>query len=371
MLPPHVQVVEQGVALEHEAHPAALGRHVGAVGAVDQDAPAVGVLQAGQQAQHRRLARARRPQQGGHAAGGRVEADVVHRRRRVPGEPLGQPLDLQAALRPPGPRRRWARCRAAVTGRPPATAASPRDGQRLGQRHHRPHHQRHRRACGQAIFRHRRGGQLIQAAQPAPGLGRGGAGDHRRRRVGGEPAIQQAARRCPPARRSPSAPRWSARPGSGRRSPGRRPRRRAPTAPRTPEARPRWVTGIPASAGAATAELTPGMTSNGMPASTSASASSPPRPSTNGSPPFRRTTSWPAAGLADHQAVDRLLGHRRPAGALAHVEPAGLGRQRPQLGPRQGVEQHQVGLAQPPVRPHRQQVGVAGAGTHQGHAPAS
>ena len=55
--------------------------------------------------------------------------------------------------------------------------------------------------------------------------------------------------------------------------------------------RPRWVTGIPAYAAAAIALVIPGTTSNGTPARMQASASSPPRPNTNGSPPFRRTTS--------------------------------------------------------------------------------
>src|SRR5438874_53508 len=41
---------------------------------------------------------------------------------------------------------------------------------------------------------------------------------------------------------------------------------------------PRWVTGIPAQAGTATALVTPGTTSNGIPARAHASASSPPRP---------------------------------------------------------------------------------------------
>ena len=60
------------------------------------------------------------------------------------------------------------------------------------------------------------------------------------------------------------------------------------------EAMPRWVTGIPAYAGTAMAELTPGTTSKGMPALASASASSPPRPKTNGSPPLSLTTTRPA-----------------------------------------------------------------------------
>ena len=46
----------------------------------------------------------------------------------------------------------------------------------------------------------------------------------------------------------------------------------------TPCDKPRWVTGMPASAGAASAELTPGITCTLTPAAAQASASSPPRP---------------------------------------------------------------------------------------------
>ena len=67
--------------------------------------------------------------------------------------------------------------------------------------------------------------------------------------------------------------------------------------------RPRWVTGMPAYAGAAIALLMPGTTSNGTPAAASASASSPPRPNTNGSPPLRRTTVSPAAPRSTSTAL--------------------------------------------------------------------
>src|SRR5437763_8805431 len=53
---------------------------------------------------------------------------------------------------------------------------------------------------------------------------------------------------------------------------------------------PRCVTGMPAACGTAASEDTPGTISNGTCARTSASASSPPRPKTNGSPPLSRTT---------------------------------------------------------------------------------
>ncbi len=58
-------------------------------------------------------------------------------------------------------------------------------------------------------------------------------------------------------------------------------------------ASPRCVTGMPAYAGAAIALVTPGTTSKSTPAASSASASSPPRPNTNGSPPFNRTMHAP------------------------------------------------------------------------------
>ena len=76
---------------------------------------------------------------------------------------------------------------------------------------------------------------------------------------------------------------------------------------------------MPAYAGAATPAVTPGTSSNGTPAAASASASSPPRPNTNGSPPLRRTTRLPARPELDEQRVRLLLGERRRAGLLAHV----------------------------------------------------
>ena len=56
---------------------------------------------------------------------------------------------------------------------------------------------------------------------------------------------------------------------------------------------PRCVIGMPAEAGTAESDETPGTISNGTPAAASASASSPPPPKTNGSPPLRRTTTMP------------------------------------------------------------------------------
>ena len=56
---------------------------------------------------------------------------------------------------------------------------------------------------------------------------------------------------------------------------------------------PRWVRGIPADAGPARADETPGIISNRNFSFINASASSPPREKMNGSPPFSLTTSFP------------------------------------------------------------------------------
>ena len=78
----------------------------------------------------------------------------------------------------------------------------------------------------------------------------------------------------------------------------------------------RWVTGIPAYAGAATPEVTPGTTSKATPAADSASASSPPLPKTNGSPPFRRTTLLPSFAFATRSSSISLWGMAASPGRL-------------------------------------------------------
>src|SRR5439155_135333 len=80
------------------------------------------------------------------------------------------------------------------------------------------------------------------------------------------------------------------------------------------EAMPRCVSGIPAYAATATAELTPGTTSNGIPACASASASSPPLPKTNGSPPLSRTTRRPRGAAASAGALADVRTERAPPG---------------------------------------------------------
>ena len=56
------------------------------------------------------------------------------------------------------------------------------------------------------------------------------------------------------------------------------------------------------------AEDTPGTTSNGTPADASSSASSPPRPNTYGSPPFRRTTRLPSRAFEIRSALSSSWG---------------------------------------------------------------
>src|SRR6185436_6186681 len=70
-------VAEEGIVLEHEADPALANVGVGCVLAVEEDGARVGHLEAGDDAQQRRLARARRPEQRDQLAGGDVETEVV------------------------------------------------------------------------------------------------------------------------------------------------------------------------------------------------------------------------------------------------------------------------------------------------------
>ncbi len=128
----------------------------------------------------------------------------------------------------------------------------------------------------------------------------------------------------------------------------------------------RCVTGIPAAAGAANAELTPGTTSTSIPARRRASASSPPRPNTNGSPPFRRTTRTAAAPVGDQQLVDPGLAVGL-ARTLAHVDALGRrGGQVEEFGGDEPVVDDHLGGGQELGPPSGEQAGIAGAGAHQG-----
>ena len=90
-----------------------------------------------------------------------------------------------------------------------------------------------------------------------------------------------------------------------------------PVAIATHDAWSRCVSGMPAYAGPAIADVTPGTISNGMPASASSSASSPPRPNTNGSPPLSRTTVRPVRACSISSSLMRCC----PARALTRTLP--------------------------------------------------
>ena len=127
------------------------------------------------------------------------------------------------------------------------------------------------------------------------------------------------------------------------------------------------MTGISAAAGTAAMLETPGVTVNAIPASASASASSPPRPKTNGSPPLSRTTSSPAAPVLDEQRVDLRLLERR-----ARDDERVLGRLRDELRRDERVVDEHVAGANELEPAGRDQPGVARAGADEvdGHESA-
>src|SRR4051812_33211759 len=96
----------------------------------------------------------------------------------------------------------------------------------------------------------------------------------------------------------------------------------------TADASSRWVTGMPAYAGAAMPAVTPGTTSNGTPAAASASASSPPRPNTNGSPPFSRTTRLPPRPSSTSSALISSCESAAAPGSLPTYRSSASGRAR-------------------------------------------
>jgi hypothetical protein len=94
----HGHVAEEGVVLEDEAHAAVREALAGDVLAVEQDGPAarVGLLEAGDDAQQRGLARARGPQQRDQAAGGHREAHLLQRAVAAEAEALADVAHLDA-----------------------------------------------------------------------------------------------------------------------------------------------------------------------------------------------------------------------------------------------------------------------------------
>ena len=129
------------------------------------------------------------------------------------------------------------------------------------------------------------------------------------------------------------------------------------------------MTGMPASAGAATALVMPGTTSNGTPAALAAPcASSPPRPNTNGSPPFSRTTRRPrrAARIISAWIASCVIAWR-PA-RLPTKKRCARRASRSTRVVDQRVVQHQVGRAQSRHRFARQQPRIARTRTDERHA---
>ena len=122
---------------------------------------------------------------------------------------------------------------------------------------------------------------------------------------------------------------------------------------------------MPASAGTALAAETPGTTSNSMPASASAIASSPPRPNTNGSPPFRRTTSNPSRASVIEQLVDLVL-----LQAVARQHDRVGRRLRDELLRHERVVDERIAVAHELEAANRDQPGIPGAGADErnGHA---
>ena len=83
-----------------------------------------------------------------------------------------------------------------------------------------------------------------------------------------------------------------------------------------------------------------------MPCSAQSSASSPPRPNTNGSPPLSRTTALPACAWPTSSSFGLVLRDLLAAAALADVDDLGAGAgEVERLARDQLVVEHDVGLA--------------------------
>ena len=132
--------------------------------------------------------------------------------------------------------------------------------------------------------------------------------------------------------------------------------------------RPRWVTGIPAYAAAAIALVTPGTTSKDTPAAMHASASSPPRPKTKGSPPLSRTTAFPSRPCATSSAlICSCVIAARPGALPTSMRAAVAGASSSSAGGREPVEHDHVGGAQQCFASAGQESWVAGTGPDQVH----
>ncbi len=133
-------------------------------------------------------------------------------------------------------------------------------------------------------------------------------------------------------------------------------------------ATPRWVSGMPATAGAASAEVIPGTTVTGTPAAAHASHSSPPRPNTNGSPPLRRTTRFPARARSTSTALISSCVRLCRCADLPQSMTSTCGRQFvEQLARREPVHDDDIGVRDQPPAAHRDQIRVARAAADERH----
>ena len=121
----------------------------------------------------------------------------------------------------------------------------------------------------------------------------------------------------------------------------------------------RWVTGTPAALAPRARDDTPGTTCTAYRRRPATKASSPPRPNTNGSPPFNRTTRLALLTKLNEQCGDQLLRHpatvdvcqRRSVRRRAGRAPA------PARRPARVVDDD-VGVGQEPSGSEGQQLGV-------------
>ena len=217
----------------------------------------------------------------------------------------------------------WARARVTTTRRPRRGPRRARDGRR--ERRHRPHDDHGRRA--QPLL-------LDPLARACPGW---------RPRCAG--AAWSPTARPPPAPRArgrPPAGRRRCRPGAPSPSGSRASRARAASAAQSvcseglpgsscpvttvnEVASPRWVTGIPAAAGAAIALVTPGTTSKGTPRGRQGLGLLAPAAEDERVAALQAHDPPAAAAVLDERRVDLVLGHRGAAGGLARVQQLGAG----------------------------------------------
>src|SRR5439155_18633802 len=148
-------------------------------------------------------------------------------------------------------------------------------------------------------------GERCERADHRPLSREGTARDHRGGGVGIRALLEQPGRDLPKAERPISTTSVGTR-ASASQSRSDTPSHSCPVTTAKADASRRWVTGIPAAAGTAIADVTPGTTRNATPAARRASHSSAPRPNTKGSPPLSRTTVSPRRARSTNNALISL-----------------------------------------------------------------